>query len=484
MDSVPHIVWHKPPAADLNFHLNANLGLHVNDAALVQAPSAIQHPSAMMKALMKTQIPLVAGANTAKEHALGLLQIAAEVEQALMVQYLYAAVSIPSSAGPPNFRRKLARIAVQEMGHLATVQNLLLLVGGADAFHLQRDVVRKTSQLNPIPFVLQPVSRITLAEYVAAEMPAEVPSELKPRVDELVALAKEKTTVALHRVGAIYAVLKWLFLPKAQAEAFLPSSFVGLPSDTHLADGDLQPPAAIKEFEALPTEWHDDAEDIILVTCHSASEAVHAIELIADQGEGLGDGLQSHFRQFLDMANDFDKGLINSVALATSPNLGTGNGAEGGETITAPYTKLWAEVFALQYGLLLLTIHHTLHIRRHDADAITRRTAIADTNIEGMKTIIRPLLGLVAGLPIHADSAALAGPPFDLDPKLLQSGSEAELAARHLKSLDALKVLYSSIEQSPDFENFPGHDSQLQDLRNFDEEKRDLLTPLVTPESA
>jgi hypothetical protein len=491
MDSVPHIVWHKPPAANLNFDVlanpgfpaNANLNFNLNNFNLnAGAPMPPENP--VISALMTVGIPLVEGAKTAKEHALGLLKIASEVEQALMVQYLYAATSILNSEGEGlDNQSKLVRIAVQEMGHLATVQNLLLLVGGPSAFHVQRDEVRKTSNLNPIPFVLQPVSSISLAEYVSAEMPADVPSELKTRVEELVALAKKNATVELHRVGTIYAVLKWLFLPKAEAEAFLPSpQLIAILPDSHLADADLLPAAEIKRFEALRKEWQDDAEDIILQSCHTTKEAVHAIDLIADQGEGLDDSQQSHFRQFLDMADAFDKGLIKSVPLAISPNLGTGNGAEGGETITAPYTKLWGEVFSRQYGLLILLIHHTLHIPRQDDETTTRRTALATINITSMRTVIRRLLPLVASLPLRPGSDALAGPPFDLDPALLQPGTEAELASRHLKSLDELEGLYNGIETSPDFKN--AHKPLLQNLRKFDKDKRDLLAPLVAPKIA
>ena len=67
-----------------------------------------------------------------------LLGKAAEVEHALMVQYLYSAYSLksPTSVGDPqqqaalrNWRSTVAGIAREEMGHLMTVQNLRLLVG-------------------------------------------------------------------------------------------------------------------------------------------------------------------------------------------------------------------------------------------------------------------------------------------------------------------------------------------------------------------
>jgi hypothetical protein len=70
-----------------------------------------------------------------------LLHTAAEIEHALMVQYLYAAWSLadggfPGPAPPPDagtlvkrWQRTLVGIA-EEMAHLLTVQNLLRFVGG------------------------------------------------------------------------------------------------------------------------------------------------------------------------------------------------------------------------------------------------------------------------------------------------------------------------------------------------------------------
>ena len=160
-----------------------------------------------------------------------------------MVQYLYAATSAVNAAdAQEDYQRKLIRIAVQEMGHLATVQNLLLLVGGPEALHFQRDELRKASDENPIPLIFQPISRPSLAEYVVAEMPATVPPGRKALVDDLIALAGSATNAKLHRVGAIYAVLEWMFLAKEEALAWIDlPSLVSLPDNPHITPADLRP---------------------------------------------------------------------------------------------------------------------------------------------------------------------------------------------------------------------------------------------------
>src|SRR5438874_11066659 len=70
--------------------------------------------------------------------AVYLLHVAAEIEHALMVQYLYAAYSVggPGVSGElhelvRSWREVILGIAKEEMGHLITVQNILRVIGGA-----------------------------------------------------------------------------------------------------------------------------------------------------------------------------------------------------------------------------------------------------------------------------------------------------------------------------------------------------------------
>src|SRR5690606_37656710 len=108
---------------------------------------------------------------TARDEALFLLHLAAEIEHSLLIQYLYAAYSLPSdaSANILNWRDSIKRIATQEMGHLITVQNLLLSLGGA--ITMDREEFPYRSDFYPFPFCLEPLTRDSLAKYVSAEAP-------------------------------------------------------------------------------------------------------------------------------------------------------------------------------------------------------------------------------------------------------------------------------------------------------------------------
>src|SRR6476619_1929144 len=125
-----------------------------------------------------------------RDEAVFLLHTGAEIEHALLVQYLYAAYSLKSPEDVPQeygakvkaWRRTLLDIAREEMGHLITVQNLLRLIGGP--LNFEREDYPFRSQLYPFHFRLEPLSRASLAKYILAEMPhmPEMPEEVKAMI--------------------------------------------------------------------------------------------------------------------------------------------------------------------------------------------------------------------------------------------------------------------------------------------------------------
>ena len=96
-----------------------------------------------------------------------------------MVQYLYASYSLNVHQLDEDlrnhvlsWRRSILEIAREEMGHLATVENLLTLIGGP--LHFDReDFPIADPDLWPFPFQLEPLTKLSLAKYVMAETPAE-----------------------------------------------------------------------------------------------------------------------------------------------------------------------------------------------------------------------------------------------------------------------------------------------------------------------
>jgi hypothetical protein len=81
---------------------------------------------------------------TWRDHLVMLLTSGAEIEHALMVQYLYAAYSINGEQRlkkhrtlVEGWRASILSVAREEMGHLLTVQNVLVLLGAPVNFDRQ-----------------------------------------------------------------------------------------------------------------------------------------------------------------------------------------------------------------------------------------------------------------------------------------------------------------------------------------------------------
>ncbi|WP_158046781.1 ferritin-like domain-containing protein [Skermanella pratensis] len=140
-----------------------------------------------------------------------LLREAAEVEHALMVQYLYAAFSLkPAYAaiagyGAPN-ADDLLGVAVQEMQHLGAVNRFLVAIGSCP--HLERQDFPYEPAIYPFAFHLEPLSRHSLAKYVYTEAPPDALDRTKASpedarfIDEVFAALGGKRRP--NHIGSLY----------------------------------------------------------------------------------------------------------------------------------------------------------------------------------------------------------------------------------------------------------------------------------------
>ena len=478
------IRWHRPSADAVRRACDspAPAGLVQVATAPIGGPTHVRRSmsTAQVGVLAETGIPVPVGNVSARDYAVHLLRVAAEVEHALMVQYLYAATSLDPSVdtSPENYVAKVMRIAVQEMGHLATVQNMLLLTGGSGAVHMQRDTLRKNDPVNPIPFVLEPIGPAAIAKFVVAEMPATIPAVKVQQVAKLLALAKRDSGAEPHRVGAIYTVLRWLFMPRDEANAWVDlTSLADLDPDFRVSDADLTPAAEMQELEAGVDEWNANAFGIILANPRNCADVVAAIDLVSAQGEGWDSAGDTHFAEFLEMDDALTVGLPAGLVrpIAKSPTLTPGNGGENYVLIEDSYTAAWGAVFSLQYSLLVLSIYHSLVLRRPTDGSPGLRGVLAEMALGGMRRIIGPVSEVLAGLPLRSGEPSLAGPPYDLDPQFLAPGEQEDLQRRHLEALDRLAGIYDQIERDPAFAGHVGHDVVISNLRVFDTKRRNLF---------
>src|SRR4051794_37354527 len=231
-----------------------------------------------------------------RDETIFLLHTGAEVEHALLVQYLYAAYSLKSPTEVPEefgpkvraWKKTLLDIAREEMGHLITVQNLLRLIGGP--LNFEREDYPFRSELYPFRFRLEPLSKDSLAKYVVAEMPyMPNPSE---ETQAIMARAMTASTMHVNQVGVIYARVLELFSPEEAG---------GPPG---LSEADFVREVASRQGRY--GSW-GGAAAVLVPDITNRGEAVRAIRELAEQGEGLEDAQEhpSHYQRFLAMYNAF-----------------------------------------------------------------------------------------------------------------------------------------------------------------------------------
>jgi Ferritin-like len=140
-----------------------------------------------------------------------LLRESAQIEHALMVQYLYAAFSVKSqysgivgvAFANPN---GLLGIAIQEMQHLRYVSDLLSDLGAAP--NLTSQDFPYDQDIYPFPLNLERLSRQSLAKYVFTEAPAAAVEPTPGTHDPfLEALFETLGDIRPNHLGSVYGAV-------------------------------------------------------------------------------------------------------------------------------------------------------------------------------------------------------------------------------------------------------------------------------------
>lgn len=437
-----------------------------------------------------------------RDEAVFLLTAAAEIEHALMVQYLFAGYSIRIDDGTDARLRQcqelLVQIAREEMGHLATVQNLLLIVGGALSFG--RENSPDAGAISPFRFKLEALTLDSLAKYVVAESPLTLPAEFPP--DDLTLLTRigldarrANDGEEVRHVGAIYARLEQLFASELADEDFFLDTF---------------------EMQAKVEDWGfeprspEAGEKLILESFASTDiaplrdAAVAAIRRIGAQGEGFdlppagSTESESHFERFLAIYKLF-KEVSGGPApptwpLAESPNTTSpppqppalqrmvdavqeAHASKG--RITNPRARLWAQLFNLRYRMLLTRLSHFLRLDQplyvDEPAQLGDRTArgfLLIWTFDEMRRLKRIATKLVQ-LPKDDPPGDLhAGPPFELPYTLNLSDREP---ARWRAHLDASRAAVRLVREKLQ----PGHQTDADDPFLADLVRSDEAAQLV-----
>jgi hypothetical protein len=416
----------------------------------------------------------------AREQAVYLLHVGAEVEHALMAQYLYAAYSLGGSQLSAEqqklvrqWRDVIVQIAREEMAHWVTVENILTLLDAPlnfvrEDFPIPRD-------LYPFDFELEPLTKRSLGKYVLAEMPTEDVVKklgLEKKIEEVrryVGGNAAHDTCTVHRVGIIYSAISTLFQAPVspQEPPKEPPAFIR--SEDILAES--------RRFQVRPEEWGLGYKDLLIGTAVDRATAGGAIAAISIQGEGSDiDNLQtSHFGLFLDIYDNFpdEKGWRPARPVARNPT--TDDDAPPDSRITHPLALRWAELFNLRYRMLLMFLVHSFDIEAPVSASQRTPRGLLISWAFGEMYNLRSIANILMELPLHKDGGnPLAGPPFEMPYSLALAPREPGRWRQHRDLLQASQMCVSGLG-----ENGAGHSGYLHGLRTADGDALDQITTLL-----
>jgi len=340
------------------------------------------------------------------------LHEAAELEHGLLLQYLFAALSMKKelSEGVQPEELELVRewegvilgIARQEMAHLGTVCNLLSAVGASPHFS-RPNFPQPPKQYYPFDFRLTRFSDEALYRFIRFELPKgepppDPPGSLLTRGHPMLALLDVGHVVPepleYEYVGELYGQIEQAFLSLPEQDLFI--------GPTYAQDSD---------------DW-SRRMNLLLVKDRKTGKA--AIDSIVMEGEGApGKRENSHYAKFiairkaLNDAANANQGFDPARPVLANPLTRRHRDAPGGApVVTARAAVSVSDLFNAAYEAALLML---VQFYSYGGESAGQRLALRNGIRELMSTALRPLAEILTTLPATEDGASgTAGPTFEL----------------------------------------------------------------------
>jgi hypothetical protein len=334
------------------------------------------------------------------------LHEAAELEHGLMIQYLFPAFSMkkrldegltaPQQRCARSWEATILHVAVEEMGHLGTVCNLLASIG--EGPHFNRPNFPQRSGYYPFDFDLVPFSDEALYRMLVFELPQGEPLPPPPRIPEsehpptqsVQAFAAAPDPLTYDYVGELYRKI---------ADGF------GRMDEEVLFIGPRSAQVDNKWSVSL------DLRQVV-----DRSSALAAIEDIIVDGEGSPTGRSSsHYGRFARVRQEYaDSGYFAAARpVVVNPQTRRQRDASPGATLLVEErTRRVAELFNGAYGSVLLMLEHFFGSA---SETPQQRSVLRASASQMMSVAIRPLAEVLTELPaVGPESSAAAGAPFEI----------------------------------------------------------------------
>lgn len=352
----------------------------------------------MVEAMHLYGVPAIEGLSP-EEELIVFLKAAAEIEHGLMIQYLYAA----NGTTDAEMSRLISGIAIEEMGHLLTVQNVLLAMN--EKPYLGR-YDKSDEDVAPFVFSLEPLTKLVIAKYAACERPDanQIDPEDRDTYNKIVEeLTISSIGVIPERVGLLYAKIYWLLRdtddplddPNAEEWAGFPVEEMKklFPPNTHLSTYPIAEPV----LQALRGDWYSGFPSILIFTAETRSGARRAIAGISAQGEGFASEDDGHFDRFISMYRKAQQGTDIAKAVPLNPWY-HGVSSTGGDEITAEFAVKLAKLSDYVYELVLNYLALAIHPEQTN---MILRSKLASFCVNAMVNCLRTITRRTQNLPIN-----------------------------------------------------------------------------------
>ena len=348
-----------------------------------------------------------------REQLIYLLIEAAEIEHGLMCSYLYANWSLKEGSDEgvteaqlcaiDRWRESIQNVAMEEMLHLALVNNLLMSIGSPPHFMRPNFPIAPGYHPSSIVVRLTPFTRDTADHFVYLERPEGMEQPQASGFETPAAYERYRGPPRLTPTAEDYDTVSHLYrgiedgfrhLTKQLGEKTL---FIGNPH--------AQVTPEILAFEGL-----------IAVT--NLDTALSAIATVIEQGEGSqSDDEDSHYNRFCVIRDEYDGFLADDRnfcphrPVVSDPVMFQSIVKQETVHVSEPVAARVLDAANASYGLMLRLLASSFSMASGKSE--TRRIEIECAI--SMMSVIKSLAGLLTSLPANANSAhQTAGMNFHL----------------------------------------------------------------------
>lgn len=349
-----------------------------------------------------------------REELIFMLSEAAALEHMVMCGYLFASftlknspdegLSASQSEAVRRWDRVVCGVAVQEMLHLALVNNLLTSIGAAP--YLGRpNFPHPTRYFAPgVQLALLPFGERALRHFLYLERPESFELEDAPGFDV--------------RSAAVPNMVGEEVVPEAQSFSTIGDLYRGIENGFgHMAQKVGERRLFIGSARSQATREYFGWPELVRVTDLATSR--RAIETIITEGEGArGHWKTAHFGKFYQVLNEYlelkgrDPAFEPARPAIPACVSQSGEMRKGMVRITDPFTAGVADLFGAGYEVALQLLGRFF---MHTETTGSELQALSDSAVKTMDAVLGPLGRQLTALPIGGrHRGQTAGPSFEM----------------------------------------------------------------------